>query len=204
LQREAPLALGSGIGVIIIAAYYLKVPWLTSVSKELLDWAVILSAFALMVASISLVRKHVLSIALKEKTAPHSVLLLLVFGAMAGTGIMLGTNAASFKFLYNSVLSPIAASMMGSIVFYFVSAAYRTFRAKSLEATLLLAACILVMLGRSTIGTALWPGASGAADWLLGVPNTAANRGIIIGAALGLVSAGVRLLLGIDRSYVGE
>jgi cell shape-determining protein MreD len=196
--------LGSGVGVILIAAYYLKVPWLATASKELLDWAVILSAFALMVASVSLVRKHLLSIVSKDKTAPHSVLLLVIFSAMAITGIAQGTNAASFKFLYDSVLSPIAASMMGSIVFYFVSAAYRTFRAKSLEATLLLVACILVMLGRSTIGTAMWPGASGAADWLLGGPNTAANRGIIIGAALGLVSAGARLILGIDRSYLGE
>jgi hypothetical protein len=190
--------------VILIAAYYLNIPWLASMSKELLDWAVILSAFALLVASFSLVRKHMLSIAAKEKTAPYSVWLLCVFAATAGTGVFLGTNAASFKFMYDNILSPIAASMMGSIVFYFVSAAYRTFRAKSLEAFLLLLACIVVMMGRSTIGTAIWPGFSGSADWLLGVPNTAANRGIIIGSALGLVSAGARLLLGIDRSYLGE
>jgi hypothetical protein len=204
VRREIPVFMGSTIGAIIIADYYVRVPWISTVAKELLDWTLILSAFALVLASINLVRKHVKSIAKSESTAPYSVLLLVVLAAFAFTGIAVGTTSASFRFLFDSILEPVSSSLMGTIGFYFLSAAYRTFRARNLEATLLLVAAVVVMLGRSTIGTFIWPGANGAAEWLLDVPNTAANRGIIIGAALGLVSAAVRLLLGIDRSYLGE
>jgi len=35
-------------------------------------------------------------------------------------------------------------------------------------------------------------------------PNMAGQRGIIIGAAIGALSLGLRILVGLERSYLGQ
>jgi hypothetical protein len=40
-------------------------------------------------------------------------------------------------------------------------------------------------------------------DFIMQYPNTAAQRAILISAALGVVGASLRIILGIERSYLG-
>jgi hypothetical protein len=40
-------------------------------------------------------------------------------------------------------------------------------------------------------------------EWIMDVPNSAAQSGIIIGAALGAAAMAIRVILGIERSYLG-
>jgi hypothetical protein len=40
--------------------------------------------------------------------------------------------------------------------------------------------------------------------WIMEVPNTAGTRAITIGIALGVVATSLRILLGVDRSYLGQ
>ncbi len=105
--------------------------------------------------------------------------------------------------------------MFSLLAFFMASAAYRAFRAKTLNATLLLAAAIIVMFGRVPIGDFLWQkifpeGITGkspflpeqVAEWIMSAPTMAARRGIMIGAALGAISTSLKVILGIERSYL--
>jgi len=81
---------------------------------------------------------------------------------------------------------------------------------RNVEATILLGAAMVVMLGRIPAGDSISrtllgdPGRLGAfTEWLMNNPNAAAQRGIIIGAALGAASLSLRVILGIERSYLG-
>jgi hypothetical protein len=95
--------------------------------------------------------------------------------------------------------------MFALLSFYVASAAYRAFRAKNLDAGILLVAAIVVMLGRIPFGDMLSGGAmTPLSEWLMTIPNTAAQRGIIIGAALGAASMSIRIILGIERTYLGS
>ena len=58
---------------------------------------------------------------------------------------------------------------------------------------------ILVLLGQVTLG--LVPVLSKLKDWILDVPAMAGVRGILLGAALGALLTGIRLLLGVERPY---
>jgi hypothetical protein len=59
------------------------------------------------------------------------------------------------------------------------------------------------------VGAAIWGqdsflgGFPGIKDWIMSVPNMAAKRAILMGAALGAISTGIRVILGIERAHLG-
>ena len=101
--------------------------------------------------------------------------------------------------------------MFALLAFFVASASYRAFRARNFEATLLLLAAFFVMIGRVPIGDAVagflhLPDAimpSTIATWIMNVINTAGQRAIMIGIALGIVSTSLRVILGIERAHLG-
>jgi di/tricarboxylate transporter len=114
-----------------------------------------------------------------------------------------------FWYAYN----PLQAAMFAMLAFYVASAAFRAFRAKNTEATLLLATAVIVLLGQTYAGTWLtsavpddYPALTfpGVKTIILGVFNTAGQRAIMIGIALGVAATSLKVLLGMDRSYLGS
>jgi MFS family permease len=115
-----------------------------------------------------------------------------------------GLESYMFIHSFEYVLIPIFATMFSLLAFFIASAAYRAFRARSIMATLLLLAAIIVM---SRFNPFLEPifGAYVAktSNWLMNVPNLAAQRAIIMGIGLGIVATGLKVILGIERKYMG-
>jgi hypothetical protein len=118
-----------------------------------------------------------------------------------------------FWWLYEYLFKPLTATMFALLAFYVASAAFRAFRAKNVEATLLLGTAFIILLGRTFAGvllTAWMPEAlsglriENLAVYIMQVFNTAGNRAIMIGIALGIASTSLKVLLGIDRSYLGS
>jgi len=103
-----------------------------------------------------------------------------------------------WEFLYYKILVKINSSILSLLAFFIASAAYRAFRARSVEATILLVAGLLVILGQTPIADVIWPGFSAIRDWILAFPNTAGQRGILLAAALGILVFSVRRLIRYD------
>ena len=40
-------------------------------------------------------------------------------------------------------------------------------------------------------------------DWILDIPNNAGRRAIMMGAAIGAIATGLRVILGLERSHLG-
>jgi hypothetical protein len=112
------------------------------------------------------------------------------------------------KWIYDSMYSPMQATMFSLLAFFIASAAFRAFRIRTVEAGLLALAALIVMLGRVPIGNLMtqWlpePLRLGQVqEWIMNVPQNAAKRAILIGAALGVMATGLRVILGIERSYL--
>jgi hypothetical protein len=143
---------------------------------------------------------------------------------MVLVGVPLGPQNSVVVWLYNNVQVPMDATMFSLLAFFIASAAFRAFRARSFEATLLLITAMFVMIGNVPIGDLVWnkliswipgadspeswvnsfaDGASRIRQWILDIPNSAARRGIILGVSLGVISQSIRIILGIERSYLG-
>jgi len=122
-------------------------------------------------------------------------------------------EGSAIWYIYEFGLNPLTATMFSLLAFYVASAAYRAFRAKNVEATLLLVTAFIVLLGRTYLGTWLTSWMPERLSGLtipeltvliMAVFTTAGNRAIMIGIALGVVSTSLKILLGIDRSYLGS
>lgn len=202
------------LGFFYAIVYYIAAPGiinLQAVSDQLLAYitAVLTAAFAIGV--INLTRVHVNNIKRKRATWKYSVILLIslytmaIFSVIASpfaldpTATVIPAGVIDFstpiwEFLYYKILVNINASIFSLLAFFIASAAYRAFKARSLESTILLVAGLLVVLGQTPLVDLVWPGLSLIRDWILTYPNTAGQRGILIGAALGILAFSVRRL----------
>jgi len=203
------------LGFFYATVYYIAVPGivdLQAVSDQLLAYitAVLTAAFAIGV--INLTRVHWINIKRKRATWRYSVILLLCLYSMLLVSVIaspfaLDPNAVVipasviqfstpiYEFLYYKILVNINSSIFSLLAFFITSAAYRAFKARSLESTILLVAGLLVILGQAPISDLIWPGFGVIRDWILAFPNVAGQRGILIGAALGIVVFSVRRLI---------
>jgi len=112
-------------------------------------------------------------------------------------------DGMGFKWLFDNVMVPLDATMFALLAFFMASAAYRTFRARTPEATVLLLVAVIVMLGRVPIGEMFYKHMPQVSEWFMMVPTVAAKRGILFGVALGSIATSLRIILGIERSHLG-
>lgn len=119
---------------------------------------------------------------------------------------------SAFGWMYEYVFKPLQATVFALLAFFVASAAFRAFRAKNIEAILLLGTAFIILLGRTFAGvylTSFLPESmaffrvENLTVWIMQTINTAGNRAIMIGIALGIASTSLKILLGIDRSYLG-
>ncbi|MGQ9661852.1 MAG: hypothetical protein ACUVWX_05865 [Kiritimatiellia bacterium] len=105
--------------------------------------------------------------------------------------------------LYEAVQRPASATQYSLLGFFICSAAYRTFRAKTPLAAVLLVSALIVMLGQVPISALLWDKIPVLSGWLLDIPNMAVKRAILFGICVGSVGTSLRVMFGIERSYMG-
>ena len=91
------------------------------------------------------------------------------------------------------------------MAFYFCGAVMRTFRAKNLEAAVLVISTFLVASMNAPAVTAFIPWYENLGSWIMNVPNVSGMRGMIIATGIGVIFTGVKMLFQIERrSTVGE
>jgi hypothetical protein len=222
LQKATlPLILVFLMGLLAFMTQYVPHPASNTVQEEISAWFKIIGGFGLFVGAYSLLHMHVSRIRRKVAGWGYSVFVFLGAGIMIVTGLYnggagpLAQNAPKdsfdvFTWGYDNVLVPCQGTLFSILAFFMASAAFRTFRAKNLAAFLLLLAAIIVMLGRVPVGEYIsyWVTGNPAvikngADAIMNYPNMAAKRGIMLGISLGAIAQSVRILFGIERSYLG-
>jgi hypothetical protein len=198
------MAITSFVGFWIIIDYFVKFDFMRKWVTNFQNWGIVVAAFALGLGAVNLLRIHGKRVVERRPGWMESSVLLVAMFSMIITGVFLGTSSTQFRFLFNNLQQPLSAAMFSLLVFFIASASFRAFRARSIEAAVLLVSGVILMLGRAPIGEVIWKQFPKIADWIMQVPNLAGNRGIMIGAAIGIVSVCIRVLLGIDRGYLGQ
>lgn len=208
MKRTFPLALTFIVGMYPIFAFFVPHRVIAGPNDWLDNALIIVASFALPLGAVNVIMINASKISGRRKGWPYSIVILVGLVTMGLVGVLGAYRQDSlgqFKYMFENMVSPLQSTMFALLSFYVASAAYRAFRAKNLDAGILLVAAIVVMLGRIPFGDMLSGGTmTPLSEWLMTIPNAAAQRGIIIGAALGAASMSIRIILGIETTYLGS
>ena len=207
MRSTLPLAITFVIGMIMLGEAFIPHWRYRVLSENIFEWGLILAAAAFVLGLINLIQVNLPKVLERQPDWGYKAVMLvalivtLVFGFVGGSDRL--EDGQGYKWVFDFAFVPLNATMFALLAFYIASAAFRAFRARNVEATVLLVAAIVVMVGRVPIGEALSDRLPTLVNWLMEVPNTAARRAIFVGAALGAVATGLRIILGIERSHLG-
>lgn len=208
--------------------------WLSDAVPVVANFTSIVSAFLLGLGVYSLLRVHGRKVMRQQRDWGFSLVLLASMFAMVAFGYMdwlakIGPDGPKLDlrdnwgfanygrdFLFEGLLQQMESAMFSVIAFYILSAAYRAFRVRTIEATILLAAAFIMMF--SLLGTVEtgWghlvnPGddkgvfaqnftLTEIARWIKNNIQQPSLRGIDFGVGIGALAMGLRLWLSLERT----
>ena len=207
IRRKLPLVITLIAGMLAIGDYYIKVLDFNRFVSNWMSFVNVAAAFAVIIGYVTLTRIHARKLIQHQAGWYNSAALLVSMYGLLVLGIVFGqgqfTAHPAYVYWFNNLYVPLDSTIFSMLAFYIASSAYRAFRVRTGEATVLLISAVLVMLGRAPVGPAIWPELGLITSWIMAVPNTAGMRGILIGVSLGVLSMGIRVLLGKERGYLG-
>jgi hypothetical protein len=204
MQRTIPLAICFIMGIFMMVQFFVPHPFSVAFYEVILKWILLIGVFALILGVGSLTIYHTTKIRRKVTGWTFSIVTIVALVVTAVIGLFGGVGRGSWlQVIFQNIFVPVNSTMFSILAFYMASAAYRAFRARTKEATILLIAAFIVMLGMVPIGAAISKRLPELAEWILTVPNTAAKRGIIFGIALGSIATSLKIILGIERGWLG-
>jgi len=210
MRREVPLLLLAFFGTFYVLDLFIAWgPWKT-VGGELQVWANVVIAFAYVLGAGNVLRIHGKRFMRRQKDWGYSLVTVVSMMAMIIFGVTnpgwfrgSGNDAGSiFNWLYDAMYSPMQSTMFALLAFYIASAAFRAFRIRTLQSSLLAITAMIVMLGSVPLGALMWDHLPTVNDWVMGDLQTAGKRAILIGAALGAISTGLKMIAGIERTFL--
>ena len=202
MKIQVPLLICAVIGIFMVIQYF--IPAARPLYERISDYTQIVYAFSIVLGVASVLHRHGGRVQRRHKDWVYSIATLASMVLMMIAGFVGGPQRGEMLFqdLFNNFLLPVQATMFSLLAFYLASASFRAFRTRSLDATVLLIAAVIVMIGRLDEGQAL--ALPDIQRWILDGPNLVSKRAILIGVGLGMASTALKVVLGIERSYLGR
>ncbi len=204
---EIPIALTIIATLLQVIPYYFDIAPVQSAANQMQTVVLIIVAMATFVGVISILQVHGKRIQRQSEGWYYSAIVVLGTVIMALTGLPLpefglGTTNSIFDYIFTNAMTPLGGTMYSIIAFFITSAAFRAFRAKNVESSIVLIAGTIMVMGNAPLFTNAVPALADLSLWIREIPNMATMRSVTIGAALGAIALAVRTLMGIERGYL--
>jgi len=211
MKKTGPVVLGFIVGTLMFIQYFTPNKWIEARYNNVLDWKQVVFGITLILGVISLFLYHWRKIEKKDEGWGYSIVTVAGLLLMIAAAVIFTPEKGPYPWMFDNIQSPMQSTMFALLAFYVASASYRAFRARSLHAALLLTAGVVVMLGRVTIGEMIgfhvgpkYYSIASLSTLILDYPNLAAKRGIMIGVGLGMTATAIKIIVGIERTYLGK
>jgi hypothetical protein len=206
LKQEVIYAITGIVTILMLVEYFF---WTDAQiwAETVRTWAIIIFNISLGLGALRLLMQHSINVQRQRTNWQYSGVLLAIFVVMLLTGFAgyitsgVQTNNGIYNWLFINIYTPLGATLYPITGFYIFSAAYRAFRARNLDAALMLIAGCFVMLKNAPVGEAIWIGFKDIGNWFQFTGQVPGMRTFAIVGALGLIAYGFRALLGKERGF---
>jgi hypothetical protein len=199
LRRNFLLLLVVITGFILLGIdRWVDLPLLRAPAVLLYEWAIVLSAFALLLGLGNVVWVHLRQIRAGAEGWPYSLVLIITLVVVLGTGLAgpAGVRSPLTEMLFDAIIAPGQATLFALLALSMGAAAYRYLRIGRPGGAWLLAGVLLVFAVQMPIAHALLPPFVGATvAWVVDVPAMAAMRGALLGSSFALALVALRFLI---------
>jgi len=196
----AVVAIASGL--LVLLGYFVPVDMLLEIRLVLVQWAIIIAAFAVLVGVFNLFGVHWHKIRTRQKGIAYSILLIFAMFATAVLGIAGGTNSPVLNFTLDAIITPAEATLMALLAITLIYASARLLRRRAdAMSFIFLGIAVVTLFMSAPLPFGKIPGADVVEWFITQFFAIAGARGILIGVALGALTTGLRVLFAIDRPY---
>jgi len=203
-KRVLPTVVAMLVGILVLLGYVLPVESLTWLRDIiLLRWAMVLAAFALFVAYLSLLRVHVLRLTSVRKNKFTSLLMILSALGVLILVLVQGLEGPLAQQVLTAVLIPGESALLAVTAVTLIVAGMRILRARRTAGAIVFVVVAGIIL-LTNVAYSVYPEVLGILRQSIDVLATAGMRGLVMGIALGVTLTGLRILLGIDRPHSDE
>lgn len=185
----------------ILAAYYVDVAIFRTLDTELRNWSTLIGTTSMFLGLANILIYNYRAIKSRKQVEWQfgvytSVLILawIFYGVYVG-----GITSPAYFSMYVYVKGHCESAQIGLLAFFFISAAYRSFRAKNTRALVLLTFAFIPLIGVAPWGEQIWSGFPRFQEWVAGSIVMAGSRAILIAAAIGLVTMVARVVLRYEK-----
>ena len=201
-------------GLIVLIDFASAVPNLDQLAQVIVEWAALLAVMALLVGLLSVTAGHLMRVLRRQPDWGYSLVLLAAMLVVIVSGTIVGLVPGGYTLfpsslveqpirdLFRAFYQPLASSFLALLAFFSLSAALRALRRRTADALVIVIVALLVLALAALPQAAALPVLGDSMRWTSDYVALAGARGLLIGAALGAIVAGVRVLLGFDQPYL--
>jgi len=213
LKKTIPVVIVFVVALIVMMDYFIITPpvntagksWTSIAVTNLQNWGIILTAFSLGFGAVNLFYFHSKHISRRTPNQwQFSLWLLIVIVIFTVTGVAMGPTSDQYNWLYNASYFALSATVYSSLGFYMTSGLYRALRLKNLESGIFLVVGFVVLAKNAPAMAVYFPVLRTWVSFISDVLTTSAQRGIMIGGALGAISLGIRTMTGRETGFLGK
>jgi hypothetical protein len=192
------------VSFIILLEFIWDYEALHLLTNTLISYSTIIAAFTLGIGGINLVMRHSRIILQRRGEWLYSIVLFSTLVLFVLTGLITGSTSSEwYNWIYTTIVPPITSTLYGANTFWIATSAYRSFRARTWEAMMLLVAAIFIMFMIAPIGSAIHPVLPQVGSLIFDIAVNTGMRGLLIGIGIGVLAFGLRIIIAENKTALG-
>ncbi len=187
------------VAIATLAGYFTADPTVGTVSSELNLWNMIITSFTLFVGLITIFVRYGKSVFNRTENWMFHLYCLVMILIWIPFGFHFGVYSNIYQTAYMNTKITLHIAILGLLIFFCVSAMYRTMRIKSFRTAVFAFLTVLLVFINAPYIITPFPQIGDLTYWLLDNPQMAGARAMVMCGGIGGVILGIRILLGHER-----